>query len=723
MNRDADWQKLKLSLERPYKYDNGERIPVLEDITDSGEHIYEPQEDPNKKLGEKVQRVFLERGRDFFEKYDEHFLENDGADLEEPKPEEEKDAAEEDKKKEKERIMPYDDLVKLRQQIMPDLAIAMGEMSQARDLIALLLASHPAPTSSIPNDILPQLGQRPPIPAQNAPELPKDVLTSTIVTKPPPIPSVQAFNAQLALGSKDEALRKASKLFKDAAEDMERSRIKEEKYFLNALKIRRENWGMVPAPLPLWMAQAKGSEKTAMDLLVCFGLEESPPAFRRQSIATMGSFEADTDPLNFPHRQRTRLRVTLTTTLPDGARVQSQNTIMHAPGETLQGPEEKSTLNASGEPSTLHASGEPPTQRAPEGAHAHEDASTLHGLIQQAQHEMVDREMFSVLVREAGHLPTAAAHVREKFIVIEAAQGVSLRFDMVDNETLLSNALATAPTPTSPTDAGKCDLIYAALQALLLRQHAINKKRRLSPPGALSTDPASSTSTSSAQPFLTGTPYLQHAPPILQPIIDLIQYAVFCDRIRGEMDRMARAVRAVGISCGLRFDRVGELGVELTRMLGEEQVINRPVGGEGVLVVDDRHSIRFTFHSPSTLVAHLAQAQVSIATLPQLTQLLGDEVDKCLLLRICQIGEEACASVSGTWFVDLDRCIGRWEGCIVTVKLTYGKDYAIDCTVYRLDSKSPKEGKTDVFSKAEKAPGQSLLGWIESIIHSALQGS
>ncbi|KAL1694553.1 subunit 17 of mediator complex-domain-containing protein, partial [Schizophyllum commune] len=388
---------------------------------------------------------------------------------------------------------------------------------------------------------------------------------------------------------------------------MERSRIKEEKYFLNALKIRRENWGMVPAPLPLWMAQAKGSEKTAMDLLVCFGLEESPPAFRRQSIATMGSFEADTDPLNFPHRQRTRLRVTLTTTLPSGARVQSQNTITHAPGETLQG---------QGGPTPKETPGE--AQHDAPTLHAHEE-TTLHALIQQAQHEMVDREMFSVLVREAGHLPTAAAHVREKFIVIEAAQGVSLRFDMVDNETLLSNALATAPTPTSPTDAGKCDLIYAALQALLLRQHAINKKRRLSPPGALSTDPsnpASSTS-SSTQPFLPGAPYLQHAPPILQPIIDLIQYAVFCDRIRGEMERMARAVRAVGIPCGLRFDRVGELGVELTRMLGEEQVINRPVGGEGVLVVDDRHSIRFTFHSPSTLVAHLAQAQVSIATLPQ----------------------------------------------------------------------------------------------------------
>lgn len=133
----------------------------------------------------------------------------------------------------------------------------------------------------------------------------------------------------------------------------------------------------------------------------------------------MGSFEADTDPLNFPHRQRTRLRVTLTTTLPSGARVQSQNTITHAPGETLQG---------QGGPTPKETPGE--AQHDAPTLHAHEE-TTLHALIQQAQHEMVDREMFSVLVREAGHLPTAAAHVREKFIVIEAAQGVSLRFDMV----------------------------------------------------------------------------------------------------------------------------------------------------------------------------------------------------------------------------------------------------------------------------------------------------
>lgn len=36
------WKKLKLSLERPYKDDNGEPLPELLDITPEGQHIYRP---------------------------------------------------------------------------------------------------------------------------------------------------------------------------------------------------------------------------------------------------------------------------------------------------------------------------------------------------------------------------------------------------------------------------------------------------------------------------------------------------------------------------------------------------------------------------------------------------------------------------------------------------------------------------------------------------------
>lgn|ERR1700722_15969369 len=38
---DPPWKKLRLSLERPYKDDNGNAIPVLFDITPEGKHIYQ----------------------------------------------------------------------------------------------------------------------------------------------------------------------------------------------------------------------------------------------------------------------------------------------------------------------------------------------------------------------------------------------------------------------------------------------------------------------------------------------------------------------------------------------------------------------------------------------------------------------------------------------------------------------------------------------------------
>lgn len=40
------WRDLKLSLERPYKNDNGEPIPTLLDITPEGEFIYESYVNP-----------------------------------------------------------------------------------------------------------------------------------------------------------------------------------------------------------------------------------------------------------------------------------------------------------------------------------------------------------------------------------------------------------------------------------------------------------------------------------------------------------------------------------------------------------------------------------------------------------------------------------------------------------------------------------------------------
>lgn len=64
---EPDWKATKLSLERPYKDDNGNPIQVLLDITPDGQVIYEPILDHETKLGERFRRIFIERGHDFFD--------------------------------------------------------------------------------------------------------------------------------------------------------------------------------------------------------------------------------------------------------------------------------------------------------------------------------------------------------------------------------------------------------------------------------------------------------------------------------------------------------------------------------------------------------------------------------------------------------------------------------------------------------------------------------
>jgi len=80
-----------------------------------------------------------------------------------------------------------------------------------------------------------------------------------------------------------------------------------------------------------------------------------------------------------------------------------------------------------------------------------------------------------------------------------------------------------------------------------------------------------------------------------------------------------------------------------------------------------RYTLRLSFTSPSSLIAHLAQATLTLSSIPQLCQLLSDEIERCLLGKICEIGSRVCGHVGGTWFVDLvtSRSVGRWEGCVM----------------------------------------------------------
>ena len=147
-------------------------------------------------------------------------------------------------------------------------SVAQGELSEAGALLDAILPSS-APTYNPATAHLQQLiAQQPPSEVKPA------LLTATTVKPLPPPISIQAFNAQLVLGGKDESLRKAADIFKVAANKMDSDRFKSEKYWADALKIRRANWGLVPAPLPPGVATGKGADKSSRDFMVTYGLEE-----------------------------------------------------------------------------------------------------------------------------------------------------------------------------------------------------------------------------------------------------------------------------------------------------------------------------------------------------------------------------------------------------------------------------------------------------------------
>lgn len=104
-------------------------------------------------------------------------------------------------------------------------------------------------------------------------------------------------------------------------------------------------------------------------------------------MATYG--ENTSSVLVYPHRQNTRLKVTLKITNINGAKRSFHNHVVL------------------------------------------EDESDLRGSLKAAQTEVVEEEIFSVLIREATSLPTASARVSERLIVIEAAPGTELTFELV----------------------------------------------------------------------------------------------------------------------------------------------------------------------------------------------------------------------------------------------------------------------------------------------------
>ncbi len=95
--------------------------------------------------------------------------------------------------------------------------------------------------------------------------------------------------------------------------------------------------------------------------------------------------------------------------------------------------------------------------------------------------------------------------------------------------------------------------------------------------------------------------------PVLQPIIDLLQYQVFLERIQGEITQMAQALQAAGIPISLVMNSVGETGKELIKLLDSKSSLEE--GGEIIMRIFDRYVLLFVF---VLLLSTLTQAYNSV---------------------------------------------------------------------------------------------------------------
>lgn len=130
----------------------------------------------------------------------------------------------------------------------------------------------------------------------------------------------------------------------------------------------------------------------------------------------------------------------------------------------------------------------------------------------------------------------------------------------------------SADEQEDPAVGTTCDLIFSALHILLLRAHSHVKRQRLGQAGILRPP--------SSQIILP-------PPPILQPIVDLLQYRGFCERVHAEIHKLVDGLRAAGVAVKSRINHVGENGVQLVALLTRTDQQQR-VGGETLVRIDNR---------------------------------------------------------------------------------------------------------------------------------------
>ncbi|CAE7113045.1 unnamed protein product, partial [Rhizoctonia solani] len=685
MTESYDPNLVKLSLEPPYRDDNGKPIPDLQDITQDGQLVFAEKQSPSAALGPQLKRLhelITSRKREFRSITESRVLANGAGivdtestpgalhKIEEPQDvvvdeDGQIEAAGEDQAATLSSTLNPETLNQLRRDMTQRLEEAQYSMNAALDMLNCLLAINnlstntTVPTAANPTAGIAGLGSAPTVPATPAPL----TLAPSIISPIHPQPSVAVMNAQIGITTRDAGIRKAAGILRHAAlstaEEIDRAGRSggtgplhgrhDTGYWATALRLRQACWALLPAALPPGSAP-KGSNRTSKDILLGFALEGSPPPYRRLAYGIIPPTNSqqktqtndDKPPplLLFPQLQNRRLRVSL----------------------RINGKKYSSPIDSQ--------MGSP----APPGARTGSTGQTLNNLMRDAQQEIVEQEVFQEVLAQARFAGILISQLSTTLIELDVTQDISLLFERVAMD---EEDLDEEPTVTDPSepDVVACTLMRQALIVLLARSHR----------GAL----LDGMTASSTTPAVSAPAALRKQVPILGPVVSLLRYRTMVQRVDFELKKILAGMGRAGIDATLTIKGVSEPGhtfVEsLSRFLdtqGEafqstlhhrlDQTL--ALSGEALLRIEDKHLIQVTFQSPTLLKLHVVQSQITVHDHGQLGSFLRTDVAGRIIQHIQEIGkgfvkepiepDGATGDYNRPWFVDLigGYCIGRWPG-------------------------------------------------------------
>ncbi|KAF8341421.1 subunit 17 of mediator complex-domain-containing protein [Cantharellus anzutake] len=486
-------------------------------------------------------------------------------------------------------------------------------------------------------------------------------------------PSSKALNEQIVIGTKDRSLKDASDIISRAADHIDSFVGRAEIHWGQALSLRSANWPLVPKLPQASQSRGRAELGNARDFLISYGLEHCT----RQATALLKEDAEDLEDgnsLNFTLRQHRRLKISIAS--------QDDNQSYSNMIDLVQD---------------------------------HESAS-LENRVSVAQREIVEQEIFAELIREAGTFPSAAATVSETRITMMAAKDIEANFELIRVDDPDINDPKIEDDSNSP-NALICSLLSDVLVLLLIRYHRYQQSR---------SHPRSQLANKVDAPFSPSR--VLRPPSVLAPIVSLLQYYSFCVSLKRLFEALQVGLTEVGVPCNVVFTAVGNDPTELiSSLLSYPEMNHTPsdnssswigveVTGEALVWIDDKHSLRFTFSSPTSLTAHLPHSDFSITDLAVMRDLLRTEVGVRI---ITSLKDDAERRLGGRWAIESleSECIAEWGSKRVRVR--FDDNFKLKCRVY---IQTPTEdggvrARTEEFGVFPSTTG-TLKSWFRALCRS-----